>query len=398
MRNAVAWGRVWRVSTAVMAIHLVAACGPAVETVERRDSLGVAIVESHAPTWGVGPSWQLDTSPRLSLGRDDAEPAELFHRIVAMVRQPNGDVAVMDGATQELRLFDSAGRHRWTFGRRGGGPGEFRQVLTLLRWPGDSLAVFDFMVGRITVVSPDGKLGRITTVLAGGPGVHGLQIVDDSILVAKAIMMTALSGSGHTRIPAAIVTTPLARLDPDTIAIVPGEETMLLGGGGSGGILYGKDAALAVAGSAIVVGTAERLEIMWFDGAGRVAQLSRVPGFDLSIPSAERAAERQFLLGANPTPQVVARVDAMPVLTMRPAYRSLIGDPTGAVWAEPHRLFSDPEGPRPWQVFAPTGEWLGPFQMPPRFRPFDIGPDYLLGIQTDSMGVERVRLFRLNRA
>lgn len=125
MRKAVGRGRVWRVSTAVMAFHVVAACGPAVETVERRDSLGVAIVESHAPAWGVGPSWQLDTSPRLSLGRDDGEPAELFHRLVATVRQPNGDVAVMDGATQELRLFDSAGRHRWTFGRRGAAPVSF---------------------------------------------------------------------------------------------------------------------------------------------------------------------------------------------------------------------------------------------------------------------------------
>ncbi|MHB1329610.1 MAG: hypothetical protein ACYC2K_15540, partial [Gemmatimonadales bacterium] len=230
-----------------------------------------------------------------------------------------------------------------------------------------------------------------------GPGVHGLQILGDSVLVAKAVMLAALTGTGHTRLPAAIITTRLSHPEPDTIAIIPAEETLLLGGGGTGRVLYGKDASLTVAANAIIAGTAERLEIMWLDSQGRLTQLARVPAFDLSIPAEEMKRERSFMLGANPSPQVVAHVDAMPVLTQRPAYRSLLGDPTGAVWAAPHVPFSDRETNRPWQVFASSGEWLGPFTMPARFRPYDIGPDYLLGVQADSLGVEGVRLFRLRR-
>ncbi len=374
-----------------------AGCGESPDLTVRRDSLGVAIVESNGPAWSVRPAWQVDTAPLLSLGREDGGPAEEFHQVVATVQQRNGDIAVIDGGSAELRLFDSSGRHRWTFGRRGSGPGEFRQILALLRWPGDSLAVFDYMLGRLTIVSPEGRLGRVVPVLGGGPGTHGLQILDDSVLVAKSILLAALSGTGHTRLPAAIITATLASSDPDTIAIVPAEETILFGGGGSGGILYGKDASVAVAGNTIVLGTAERLEIMWLDGKGRLTQLAKVPAFDLSIPADELKRERNFLLGAHPSPQVVARVDAMPVLTERPAYKSLVGDPTGAVWAAPHIPFSDRETNRPWQVFASSGEWLGPFTMPAGFRPHDIGRDYLLGVQADSLGVEQIRLLRLRR-
>lgn len=383
---------------AVAALLVLAGCGEEPNPTVRRDSLGIAIVESSAPVWDARPAWSVDTVPLLSLGREEASAAEEFHQIVSTVRQPNGDIVVVDGGTRELRTFDATGRHRWTFGRIGDGPGDFRQILTLLRWPGDSLAVFDYRLGRLTVVSSTGEFGRVVALLGNHPATYGLQLMGDSLLVAKVIMLGALQGTGLTRLPAAIITVPLAGQGADTIAIVPAEETVLSGDGSSGGVLYGKDASVATAGNAIVLGTAERLEIAWVDRSGRVTQSARVPSFDLSIPPEERERERAFLLGANRSPTAQARLDAMPVLTERPAYRALLGDPTGAVWAEPHVPFSDRETNRPWQVFAPTGEWLGPFLMPGRFKPFDIGPDYLLGVQADSLGIERVRLFRLRRS
>lgn len=387
-----------RGSCAVAAVLVLAGCGEGPSPTVRRDSLGISIVESSAPVWGARPAWSVDTVSLLSLGREDASAAEEFHLVVSAVRQPNGDIAVIDGGTRELRAFDATGRHRWTFGRAGDGPGDFRQILTLLRWPGDSLAVFDYQLGRLTIVSSAGELGRVVAVLEGHPATYGLQLLGDSLLVAKAIMLGALQGTGLTRLPAAIITIPLTGQGPDTVAIVPAEETVLSGDGSSGRVLYGKDASVATAGNAIVVGTAERLEIAWLDRSGRVTQQARVPSFDLSIPPEERERERAFLLGANRSPRARAVLDAMPVLTERPAYRALLADPAGAVWAEPHVPFSDRQTNRPWQVFAPTGEWLGPFLMPARFRPFDIGRDYLLGVQADSLGVERVRLFRLRRS
>lgn len=54
-------------------------------------------------------------------------------------------------------------------------------------------------------------------------------------------------------------------------------------------------------------------------------------------------------------------------------------------------------GPTEWQIHLPTGETLATLAMPVGFNPFDIGRDYVLGVQRDALDVEFVRLHSLNR-
>ena len=60
---------------------------------------------------------------------------------------------------------------------------------------------------------------------------------------------------------------------------------------------------------------------------------------------------------------------------------------------------ANPETPgddtRRYQVFDTTGQWLGAVTMPERFRPTDIGPDYVLGICQDEDDIEYIRLYPL---
>jgi hypothetical protein len=56
-----------------------------------------------------------------------------------------------------------------------------------------------------------------------------------------------------------------------------------------------------------------------------------------------------------------------------------------------------PAGPVAWRVFDRDGRWLGSVTMPPRFRPMDIGSDYVLGLWRDADDVEHVRLYQLTR-
>ena len=53
-----------------------------------------------------------------------------------------------------------------------------------------------------------------------------------------------------------------------------------------------------------------------------------------------------------------------------------------------------PGGPR-WTVFDPRGRMLGTIETPGSGRVTEIGEDYLLGIWTDELDVEQVRMYRL---
>jgi hypothetical protein len=50
-----------------------------------------------------------------------------------------------------------------------------------------------------------------------------------------------------------------------------------------------------------------------------------------------------------------------------------------------------------WSVFGADGELLGVLEMPPGLEPLDIGPDYVLGLRRDDLGVEYVQLHSLHR-
>jgi hypothetical protein len=60
-----------------------------------------------------------------------------------------------------------------------------------------------------------------------------------------------------------------------------------------------------------------------------------------------------------------------------------------------YRLSADDPGR--WTVFDPEGRMLGTVATPARFRVFEIGTDYVLGVWADDMDVEHVRLFTLEK-
>jgi hypothetical protein len=73
----------------------------------------------------------------------------------------------------------------------------------------------------------------------------------------------------------------------------------------------------------------------------------------------------------------------------------MLADASSHLWVAGYAQ-QDDEPPR-WDVFDPSGAWLGPVLMPDSFRPLDIGADWVLGVRQDSSGVERIELRRLQR-
>ena len=73
----------------------------------------------------------LAEKPVFAVGLADGPEEYLFRDIAGAVRLGNGDVVVAVRGYHEVRRFGPDGRHLWTSGRRGSGPGEF-QYLNLL--------------------------------------------------------------------------------------------------------------------------------------------------------------------------------------------------------------------------------------------------------------------------
>lgn len=78
----------------------------------------------------------------------------------ALIAAAAGRVYVVDYGDQSIKAFSPDGRLQWSFGRKGKGPGEFLNAADIGVDPLGYIWVADPVVSRITVVTPDGKLGR----------------------------------------------------------------------------------------------------------------------------------------------------------------------------------------------------------------------------------------------
>ncbi len=98
-------------------------------------------------------------------------------------------VATLDPDSPLLRVSD--GGRVATVGRPGEGPGEFRGPLALFRWNGDTVAVFDRIQARITLVHSSGRIGRTQRfprqTFALAPRENGTAIISAPINAPSAI-------------------------------------------------------------------------------------------------------------------------------------------------------------------------------------------------------------------
>lgn len=96
--------------------------------------------------------------PQVTLG-EAADPVDLAPLESIAVDGRGRYLAIaLDEAS--VLVFDRAGRHAATVGRRGGGPGEFGLIRSVLVGPGDTVLVVDRIPRRITVLGPDLTLVR----------------------------------------------------------------------------------------------------------------------------------------------------------------------------------------------------------------------------------------------
>ena len=377
-----------------------AACAgdPADDLVVRRDSAGVAIVESSAPRVESARAWQVDTTPLLDLTRTGDGDAHDFHGVADALRLADGSIVVADAGSHQVRRYAPDGTLRWVVGRDGEGPGEFRQLATVARFRGDSVVALDYWLGRATVIGPDGGIGRAFHPYGPRPAVERLLAVDETTLVAQVSAYERMEGNaGLFRIPAHVVAISPDGAVADTLATLHGVETFLRERGDSRP-LFPRYGQVAVGAGRVVLGDADRMAFTVHAPSGAVERVVRVPAYDLTVSARQIEQERAVMLGPRPDARRRALLAMMPDPATRPAYTQLEVDATGAVWAAGFRALADTLGPTAWELFDADGRWLGATELPRTLRVLEIGEDWLLAVHPDEMDVERVQVLRLRRA
>lgn len=106
-------------------------------------------------------------------------------------------VALPDQPDERIAVFDASGRFLRRFGRRGDGPGELRAVAVLKIVPGDTLLVYDEVVGRLSVFDAEYRFVRSSPAPRGLSSVDRLP--DGSIMVSAAVYDAERAGKLYHR-------------------------------------------------------------------------------------------------------------------------------------------------------------------------------------------------------
>lgn len=350
---------------------------------------------------GAGDAWAFGGEPILATDGED----QPFVRVTSAVRVDDR-IVVGDAGAKRLAIFDLDGRLVRTVGREGRGPGEFQHV----GWvgaAGDSLVVWDPFLARISIHSVDGTLVRTAPVRVGGffPAVHG-SFSDGSLLVSVPPL------SGRAPVPAGRAwrdTATYLRIATtgevlDTVGRFPGMEQYESPSPDrrtfrTVSLPFGRVTGAAASGDRFFVATGDNYRVDVFGSAGQPLPPVLRTGPPLALTEADVAEyTRRAVEAAGPRAhEVRAELAAAPLPPTIPPTASVLADVEGRLWVEEGQPMSARARGSRWSVFDAAGRWMARAEGPPRFRPFQIGGDWVLGRYTDDDGVEHVQLLRLVR-
>lgn len=352
-----------------------------------------------------------------------------------MARLRDGGVLVANEGSGELKFFDSQGRFVRSVGRAGEGPGEFRSLKRVAELEDGRIAALDIRLRRATVFAASGELERTFQVSSPvgelGPRVELFDFLHNGSLVGireiEGEGSEVVYGSPSRRLTfkAPVVqpviidtmgrTAPFGRPLPGTETLSQ-METSTAGGmvnvGGIGGIPvpFLKSVAVAAQGDMITVGhTSRSWPIVVFTEQGTPRAVFGRAGRDLpTLPTGTHASWLDGWLESLPGSGSQGEwralyeefISSALAPTTMPAFRTLLvqrGEDVENVWMEEYDPGAPEDAASRWEVVAPTGRLsdAAAAVLPSGFRPYEIGPNHVLGVWKDALGIEYVHVYDL---
>ena len=366
---------------------------------------GQEVVESAAPR---DPDLRLADEPLLRVGIVDGPLEYIFGNVTGAVRLEDGGIVVADEQSGNLRRFDANGRHLWTSGRSGEGPGEYEGLRLLRSCPGAPLTVFDWSLDRITELDLDGNVLATRSLLAAGVRPYNGPLCAPDGRLVYTPWPDDMGASYEEDLAEGDLyrwLTVLESVEGDSVVTlrsgIPGAERFFIQAGASGPRWWGRDMVFAAAGAGVWYGTADDYELEQLDWTGRVTRVARWAGPDLTVTNDRVDSYREGWLAryddAEARRNFAREVwpDIREQLPERfPAYEALIALPDGAFWVKTHAWRAAGEE---LHLLDANGVWLRRLMIPGGVV-LDAGRDWVLLRQRDQLGVPTVALYELVEA
>jgi hypothetical protein len=353
-------------------------------------------------------TWTLAPSPMVAIGGKGVPPTE-FSQVAAAFRLSNGMIAVADGATLEIRLFDDRGSFVRAFGGGGSAPGEF-QSLNWVGRSGDTAFVFDVALARITsvVLGSEPRLLHTLSIMPtsdrGHVSVSG-RLADGRWLVGTPAHPGWDGPPGVHRLPASVGLIAASGSGPvewlgqlDGLAVFVHNPTGNLQQAVVGPIAFTPTVPSAVSGSTIWFGDShtDSLTLGTADGILLAVHLP-IPRRSPSTAMVDEGRERELATARDDKARSWVMAKFSPERTPRdlPYFATLIAGPRGEMWVQEYAA-SRSEAAR-YIVVGPTGSARAWVNVPRGFRVRDVGLDYVAGVHVDDGGMETVQVYRLRR-
>lgn len=384
-------GRLPLLREPVLVVAFLSACSPTDQRVTATtvDTLrsGRIVVSNRGPGPS-GPGAGLRLVEDLRIGKvNGGSEADVFGGIVGLGVDPRGWIYVADHQAEAIRVFDSSGGYRYTLGRKGGGPGEFKFLSGIAVQPPGVVWAMDPANARLTGFDSAG------TVLSTFPRFHlGLdatipwdgQFDMSGRLYDREPWVSGRGARGHAYVRYAL--TGGDSLQPQDSLRLPSVHTEYYTVSQDGitiatEVPYSPMLRTAVApdGTVWLCNTGEYvLHRLNFQGDTLLSVKLRTP-----LPSVA-PRERDSVAAAT-------RLPKKDIPAVKPAVAFVMVDGAGNLWVEP---VLPPEAPPAWDLFDSHGTYQGRVHSSVRFDTRGVAPvalkDGILGVVKDALGVEYV--------
>ena len=376
-------------------------------TCDITNAVAQTIVESESPR---EVDLVLADEPLLRIGVLDGPTEYMFGNITNAVRLGDGSVVVADDQSHEVRMYDAGGRHLWTTGREGEGPGDYEGLWLTRGCSGAAVTVYDGQLKRITELDSDGRVvGTRTLRGAGGPGPYGAPACspggglvftdwpepEEALAVGEIRWDVSLSWERDYGV--AILRSG-----------IPGRELYHYGGGGVvAPLTWGRDLAFAVTATGVWYGSADDYELEHVDWTGRVTRIARWSGPDLEVTREHLDRYRDSHLARYETDEERRSFERDRWPEIRddlperfPAYahapRGLFSLPDGSVWVVPHS-WRDLGDRAEFHLSGPDGTWLHRLMIPSGRTLLDAGPGWVMLREAGEFDEQSVAVYELVR-
>jgi len=308
----------------------------------------------------------------------------------------DGRLVIADGASRRLKVFGPEGTYLHTVTGPEGTPAELGSITAIWHSGTNQITAFDQRKQRATGVSLDSGDLQAYDLFSSDPRARPVGRFDSGDVLVRSLILN-VPETGFAEANIAVVRFGADGAKADTIGIWP---TARMGRLGQppvqliSGPMFEPRFVAAATGSRLLVSGCRSAEYRVIDASEGLMQVVRWPMTDPVVTEDDirlyRARRLAAQIGEQQT-RMKSILDDMPVNPILPACDMLRVDTAGNAWV---RSFVRPGAQQQeWLVFDLEGRPLFRIELPVAARVMDLSTSHVTVIETDSLNVERVRVY-----